>query len=37
MEKKSIIESDVSVLELDKGLFEGLPLNKSFRIRIKRL
>jgi len=35
--KRSIIESDVSVLELDENLFNGLPLNKNFKVKIKRL
>jgi len=34
---ESTIEADVPVLELDKELFEGLPLDKRFTIEIKRL
>ena len=34
---KSVIEADVPLLELGKEVFEGLPLNKKFRIKAERL
>ena len=35
-ENTTTIEADIPVLELDKELFEGLPLDKKFTIEIKR-
>jgi len=32
-----IVESDVPVLELGEELFEGLPLNKRFKIEVKKV
>ncbi|WP_297476244.1 hypothetical protein [Thermococcus sp.] len=34
---ESVIESDVPLLELGKEVFEGIPLNKKFRIKAERL
>ncbi|WP_457750511.1 hypothetical protein [Thermococcus sp.] len=36
-ENETTIEADIPVLELDKELFEGLPLDKKFTIEIKKL
>ncbi|WP_297548850.1 STK_08120 family protein [Thermococcus sp.] len=35
--KESVIEADIPVIELGKELFEGLPLDKKFKIRAKKL
>lgn len=35
--KESIIEADIPVVELGSELFEGLPLEKKFRIRARKI
>ena len=35
--KRSTIEADVPVLELGSDLFEGLPLEKEFKIRVREI
>ncbi|BAD85058.1 hypothetical protein TK0869 [Thermococcus kodakarensis KOD1] len=35
--RESVISTDVSVVELDEGLFEDLPLDRSFKIKVREL
>lgn len=35
--RESVISTDVSVVELDEGLFEDLPLDRNFKIKVRRL
>ncbi|WP_367884265.1 hypothetical protein [Thermococcus sp. JCM 11816] len=35
--RESVISTDVSVVELDEGLFEDLPLDRNFKIKVRKL
>lgn len=35
--KESVIQADVPIVKLGPELFEGLPLNKKFRIRARKI